>query len=329
MSFFGGGTDVPAFFNKYGGAVISTTFDKFCYVIVRHLPPFKPYLNELVYSKIERVGEIAEIEHPAIREAMKMLDMHDIRLTYEGDLPARTGLGTSSSFAVGMLNAFYSLKGKFVGKQRLAEDAIYLERELCNEAGGWQDQIAAAFGGLNRIDFENNGFKVTPIIIHPDRRKMFCNSLMLFFTGISRYSAEVQKDTMSKLNDKTEQLKEMLSLVNDAQGILQDKHSDLVEFGRLLDYSWQLKKKTGDKISNNGIDALYKRGIDAGAIGGKLLGAGGGGFLLFYCDIDKQDYVRKALDELMYIPFEFETEGTSVIHYNPENYIPRKELIEL
>lgn len=326
MSFFGGGTDMPSFFNEHGGAVISTTFDKYCYVNVRHLPPFMPYYSELVYSRFERVNQIDDIEHPAIREAMRMLDIHEIRLTYEGDLPARTGLGTSSTFAVGMLNAFYALKGKYVDKRKLAEDAIYLERELCRESGGWQDQIAAAYGGLNRIDFEANDFKVTPIIIHPDRKKQLDDNLMLFFTGISRFSADIQKETMSHQQDKTAQLMQMKSLVADAQAILEDKHADMNEFGRLLDYSWRLKRGTGNKISNNAIDSLYERGLKAGALGGKLLGAGGGGFLLFYVEKDKQQHVMEALSELMYVPFSFENEGASVIYYNPIAYIPRKEI---
>lgn len=326
MSFFGGGTDLPDFFNEHGGTVISTTFDKYAYVNVRHLPPFMPYYTELCYSRFERVNEVDEIEHPAIREAMRMLDIHEIRLTYEGDLPARTGLGTSSTFAVGMLNAFYALKGKYVGKRKLAEDAIYLERELCKEVGGWQDQVAAAFGGLNRIDFANNQFKVTPIIIHPDKKKLLNDSLMLFFTGVSRFSSEVQKDTMSNQDEKLAQFKEMLSLVDDAQNILEHKHSDLNDFGRLLHHTWELKRKTGGKISNNSIDALYERGLKAGALGGKLLGAGGGGFLLFYVEPDKRENLLKELDELMHVPFKFEDEGTSVVHYNPIVYIPRKEL---
>ena len=326
MSFFGGGTDMPAFFNEHGGAVISTTFDKYCYVNVRHLPPFMPYYSELVYSKIERVNHIDDVEHPAIREAMRMLDMHEIRLTYEGDLPARTGLGTSSTFAVGMLHAFYALKGKYADKRKLAEDAIILERERCKESGGWQDQIAAAYGGLNRIDFGNNRFKVSPIIIHPDRKKLLNDNLMLFFTGISRFSSEIQKDTMSQQHDKTRQLKELLSLVNDAQAILENKHSDMNDFGRLLDHTWKLKRDTGSKISNNEIDDLYQRGLKAGALGGKLLGAGGGGFLLFYVEKDKQQHIINELDELMHVPFELENEGSTIIHYNPIVYIPRKEI---
>lgn len=317
---------MPSFFNEYGGAVISSTIDKYAYVNVRHLPPFMPYFTELCYSRFERVNSIDEIEHPAIREAMRMLDIHEIRLTYEGDLPARTGLGTSSTFAVGMLNAFYALKGKQVGKRKLAEDAIYLERELCNEVGGWQDQVAAAFGGLNRIDFADNQFKVTPIIIHPERKKLLNDSLLLFFTGISRFSSDIQKDTVSNQKNKIAQLKEMLSLVGEAQKILEDKHSDMNDFGRLLDHSWKLKRNIGTKISNNCIDGLYERGLKAGAMGGKLLGAGGGGFLLFYVEPEKRSAVVREFSDLMQVPFSLENEGTSMVYYNPIVYIPRKEL---
>ena len=191
MSFFGGGTDLPQFYEEHGGAVISTTFDKYCYVNVRHLPRFFDYSTELSYSKIERVTDVNDIVHPAVREAMKYLDMREIRLTYEADLPARSGLGTSSSFAVGMLNAFYALKGKYADKRKLAEDAIYLERVLCQEAGGLQDQIAAAYGGFNRIDFKGDGWDVRPLILSPDRKKALNRKLLLFFTGFSRFSADL------------------------------------------------------------------------------------------------------------------------------------------
>lgn len=326
MSFFGGGTDMPAFFNEHGGAVISTTFDKYCYVNVRHLPPFMPYFSELVYSKIERVNNIDAIVHPLIRECMRLHDIHEIRLTYEGDLPARTGLGTSSTFAVGMLNAFCALKGKMMSKAQLAQEAIHVERDILQEHGGWQDQVAAAFGGLNRIDFKDNQFKVSPIVIHPDRKAQLDNSLILFYTGVTRFSSEVQKDTFSKPEEKKVQLKEMLSLVDDAQAILEDKNADLNDFGRMLDHTWKLKRGTGSKVSNGSIDELYERGIKAGALGGKLLGAGGGGFLLFYVEPDKQQNVIDALDDLMHVPFNFENEGTSIVHYNPIVYIPRKEI---
>lgn len=326
MSFFGGGTDMKDFFTEHGGSVISTTFDKYCYVIVRHLPRFFDYSTELSYSKIERVTNIDDIEHPAIRNAMKLLDMHELRLTYEADLPARSGLGTSSSFAVGMLNAFYALKGKYADKKKLADDAIYLERVLCNEAGGWQDQIAASFGGFNRINFNKDGtYDVYPLIIHPDRKKQLDDNLLMFFTGFTRFSSDMQKANAKGYHDKTKQLLEMLDLVDQAQEILTDKNSDLDDFGRLLDHTWKLKRQTGGAITTDSIDALYQRGIDAGALGGKLLGAGGGGFLVFYVQPEKKQTVKEAMKDLLYVPFHFEDGGTRVIHYTPETYIPKDE----
>ncbi len=323
MSFFGGGTDMQDFFNEYGGAVLSTTFDKYCYVNVRHLPRFFDYNTELTYSVTERVSNVDDIEHPAIRNAMKMLDMHEIRLTYEADLPARSGLGTSSSFAVGMLNAFYALKGKYADKKRLADEAIYLERVMCNEAGGWQDQIAASFGGFNRINFNSDGYEVLPLIIAPDRKRQLNSNLMMFFTGFTRFSSDVQKANAVGKEDKTAQLKEMLSLVDDAEHVLTDKESDLDDFGRLLDHTWRLKRQTGAAVSTDSIDGLYAKGLEAGALGGKLLGAGGGGFLVFYVQPEYQESVRNAMQDLLYIPFEFETGGTRVIHYTPESYEPK------
>lgn len=323
MSFFGGGTDMPDFFNEYGGSVLSTTFDKYCYVNVRHLPRFFDYSTELSYSKTERVKAVDEIQHPAIRNAMKMLDMHELRLTYEADLPARSGLGTSSSFAVGMLNAFYALKGKYADKKKLADEAIYLERTLCNEAGGWQDQIAAAFGGFNRINFGPNGYEVLPIIISPERKRQLNDNLLMFFTGFTRFSSEIQIANAASKADKTAQLKEMLTLVDEAEKVLTDKTRNLDEFGYLLDRTWRLKRQTGAAVSTNSIDGLYARGIQAGALGGKLLGAGGGGFLVFYVQPDKQEAVKKAMSDLLFIPFQFEDGGTRVIHYTPESYDPR------
>lgn len=322
MSFFGGGTDMESFFMENGGAVLSTTFDKYCYVNVRHLPRFFDYSTELSYAKIERVTDVNDIQHPAIREAMKMLDMYEIRLTYEADLPARSGLGTSSSFAVGMINAFYALKGKYADKKKLADAAIYLERELCKEAGGWQDQIAASYGGFNRINFNSDGYEVLPLIINPERKRQLNNNLMMFFTGFTRFSSDVQKANASNKADKVNQLKEMLALVDEAEKVLVDKQSDLDEFGRLLDHTWRIKRKTGNTVSTNSIDELYDKGLKAGALGGKLLGAGGGGFLVFYVEPDKQEKVKKAMEDLLYIPFEFEDGGTRVIHYSPETYEP-------
>lgn len=322
MSFFGGGTDMENFFRENGGAVLSTTFDKYCYVNVRHLPRFFDYSTELSYSKTERVTDIDMIQHPAIRNAMKMLDMHEIRLTYEADLPARSGLGTSSSFAVGMLNAFYALKGKYADKKKLADEAIYLEREQCKEAGGWQDQIAASFGGFNRINFSDEGYEVLPVIISPERKRKLNQNLMMFFTGFTRFSSDVQKANTIGKGDKTKQLKEMLLLVDEAEKVLTDRQTDLNEFGRMLDHTWKLKRQTGNAVSTSDIDLLYEKGMKAGALGGKLLGAGGGGFLVFYVEPDKQDNVKNAMDNLLHIPFQFEDGGTQVIHYTPESYEP-------
>lgn len=325
MSFFGGGTDRESFFRENGGAVLSTTFDKYSYVTVRHLPRFFDYSTHLTYSKMEYVNSYDEIQHPVIRNAMRMLDMHEIRLTYDSDLPARSGLGTSSSFAVGILNAFYALKGKYIDKKTLADEAIYLERVLCNESGGWQDQIAASFGGFNRINFNKDGFEVLPIIISPERKKQLNDNLLMFFTGFTRFSSDVHKSNSLNYKDNASRFKEMLFLVDEAEKVLTDKTIDLNEFGRLLDHTWRLKRQTGKEVSTNSIDDLYTKGITAGALGGKLLGAGGGGFLIFYVEPEKQLAVRKAMDELLYIPIQFESGGSRVIHYTPEMYEPKEE----
>ena len=324
MSFFGGGTDFSGFYNEHGGAVISTTFDKYCYVTVRHLPPFFDYKTHVTYSREEKINNLSEMQHPAIRNAMEWLDMHDIRLTYESDLPARSGLGTSSSFAVGMLSAFYALKGQYADKRKLADDAIYLERTLCKEAGGIQDQIAASFGGMNRINFSAEGYTVQPVIINPERKKLLNEHLMLFFTGFSRFSSDIQKGTEKSMKDKTQQLLEMYKLVDDAEKILTDKNTSLDEFGKLLDYTWQLKRGISSGISTDSIDEQYERAKKAGALGGKLLGAGGGGFLLFYVPKEKQADVKKAMAGQMYVPFSFENDGTKVIHYSPETYVEKQ-----
>ena len=327
MSFFGGGTDMPEFFNEHGGAVISTTFDKYCYVNVRHMPPFHPYISELVHNRFERVNKIEEIEHPLIRECMRLHDIHEIRLTYEGDLPARTGLGTSSTFAVGMLNAFCALKGKMMTKRQLAQEAIRVERDILQEHGGWQDQVAAAYGGLNRIDFNEGDFSVHPIVISPERKKELDENLLLFYTGIQRFSAEIQADTFAKPLDKTAQLKDMLELVDEAERVLCNKNTALNEFGKLLDATWKLKRDTGSKVSSGSIDELYNIAVKAGALGGKLLGAGGGGFLLFYCEKEKQEVLKIAMEKLMMVPFNFENAGTQILYYNPTEYFPRKEIV--
>lgn len=322
MSFFGGGTDYPEFYKEYGGSVVSTTFDKYCYVTARHLPPFFEHKNILSYSKIEKVKAVNEIMHPSIRETMRYMDMRQMSVAHDADLPARAGLGSSSSFVVGMLNAFYALKGKYVGKKRLADEAVHIERVLCQESGGIQDQIAVAFGGFNRIDFGADEYSVTPITISYERKKRLNKNLMLFFTGFSRISSEIAESQkkVTSAGGKTKELLHMVGLVNEAYSLLQNNKSDLDEFGKLLDEAWRIKRGITNKISTSSIDEIYRKAIEAGAIGGKLLGAGGGGFILFYVDREKQKYVRETLHDLIYVPFEFENDGSRIIYYTEEEF---------
>ncbi len=320
MSFLGGGTDYEPFFREFGGSVISTTFDKYGYTTVRHLPPFFDARNSIVYAKMEYTSTTDEIKHPVVRNAMKMLDMHDMRVVYDSDLPARSGLGSSSSFAVGLLLGFYALKGKYADKYKLAKESIYLERTLCAESGGWQDQIATAFGGFNRIDFRAGDFTVHPVIIPNERKALLNDHLMLAFTGFSRNSAEIAEKQVQSINDKKAELLNMLALVDEGEKILTSK-CDIKDFGRLLDHTWQLKRGLSSMISSDCIDDFYYRAKKAGAIGGKLMGAGGGGFLMLFAEPDKQQRIREELSELTHVPFQFEDGGAQVLYFAPEGYI--------
>lgn len=324
MSFVGGGTDYQPFFEEYGGSVISTTFDKYCYVTVRHQPPFFDTKNLIVYTRMERTTNAAEIEHPLVRNAMQFLDMQDLRVVYDSDLPSRSGLGSSSSFAVGLLNGFHALKGHYANKRKLAEEAIHVERTLCAESGGWQDQIIAAYGGLNRIDFWDHTFEVRPIIISNERKKIFNDHLMMFFTGFSRVSSEVAREQVKAVKNKTAELREMLTLVDDGERILTGK-GDITEFGKLLDYAWRIKRGLTNKISNDSIDLIYQKALSAGASGGKLMGAGGGGFFMFFVEPEKQRSVQKALQDFLYVPLAFEDQGAQILYYVPEDYIPQAD----
>lgn len=316
MSFFGGGTDIPDYFNEYGGSVLSSTFDKYCYHIIRDFPPFFEHQNQFTYSKIERFNNPNEVEHPAVREALIHMNLKNVHIVYDSDLPARSGLGTSSSFAVGLLNGLHSLKGEVIDKMTLAKEAIYLERGLCNEPGGVQDQLAVAFGGLNHMTFNSSEYNVRSVTISEERKQNFNDHLMLFFTGFSKCSDEIAAEQVKNISLKSLQLQEIAKLVNEGEKILVGK-SDLCDFGRLLDYTWQLKRSLNDNISSCSIDEIYSKARKAGAIGGKLLGSGGGGFMLFFVEPDRQQKVKDALSNLLYIPFKFETIGTKLIYCEP------------
>lgn len=313
MSFLGGGTDFPAYFNEYGGCVLSATFNKYSYVTVRKLPALFDYRNQFTYSKIERFNSPDELSHPLVREVLKYMDIDRIQIAYDADLPARSGIGSSSSFAVGLLNELHLLKDEKLSKMELAKEAIYLERVLCKEAGGVQDQLAVAFGGLNKITFDADGYKILPIEISHKKKREFNDNLMLVFTGFSHFSGEVSQTQQNNIPHKLSELHEIKSLVAEGEKILVSGN-DLDDFGRLLDYTWQLKRTLSDKITTREIDDIYDSALRAGATGGKILGAGSGGFMLLYVPREKRENVAKLFDPSRIIPFEFEDDGTKLIY---------------
>lgn len=321
ISFFGGGTDYHTWYGEHGGAVLSTSINHYCYLTARLLPPFFKEKSRIVWSKIEAVDSNAEIEHPSVRGVLEYLNIeHGVEIHHSGDLPARSGLGSSSSFTVGMLNVLYALQGKNVDKHTLATQAIHVEREVLKENVGVQDQIAAAFGGLNKIVIEKNGtFSVEPVILPAPRLAALQDHFLLFFTGVSRTASEIAKKQIETAGQKTTELHAMRRMVDDAISIL-NSNADLSDFGRLLHESWQIKRSLAAGISPGFVDAVYARALDAGALGGKLLGAGGGGFMLFFAAPEKHAEIKKALDDLLYVPFKFETGGTNIIFSAPSNY---------
>lgn len=317
ISFFGGGTDYPAWFKDHPGAVMATTIDKYCYISCRYLPPFFEHRSRIIYSKMEHVKQIDEIDHPAVREVLRFLSIHDgVEIHHDGDLPARTGLGSSSSFTVGLLNSLYALKGIMPTKERLAKEAIYVEQEMCKENVGCQDQMLAAYGGFNFIEFGgNNHLKVTPVTIPNSKLEELQNHIMLYFTGFSRNASEVAKHQVQNIPMKQKELKAMYDMVYYALEILNS--GNIKKFGELLHESWQIKRNLSDKISTSHIDDIYETARSAGALGGKLLGAGGGGFVLVFVPPEKQQRVKEKLKNLLQVPFKFENLGTQVIFYQP------------
>ncbi len=320
VSFFGGGTDFPEYFNRHGGAVLSTTIDKFVYLSVNYLSNFFDYRIKVSYSKTELVNDIKDIEHPAVRACLQHLGItSNVEINYFSNLPARTGLGTSSSFVVGLLHALYAYQGRMVSARRLAEEAVYVERVLIPENVGYQDQYAAAFGGLNYISFQDQDDARVEKVVCPQRiLRRLQDNLLLFYTGIQRYSDSIQKKHISGIDKNLENLNAMAGLAERGRDILCGSVDDPGQFGRLLDEGWQLKKNIGSGVSNPEIDDMYSRALGAGALGGKLLGAGGGGFLLLYVDPEKQSPVRSALSDLLEVSFNFENNGSHVIFYDPE-----------
>ncbi len=319
ISFFGGGTDYPAWFSEHGGAVLATSIDKYCYISCRKLPPFFKHKHRIVYSRIENVNHHHEVEHPAVRAILNWAQIEDgMEIHHDGDLPARSGLGSSSSFTVGLVHALQAWMGKISAKEQLAADAIHIEQKVIGEHVGSQDQISAAFGGFNRIEFQPNGtFNVSPVIIPMHRRSALSQHFMLFFTGFSRIASEIAQSKIAKLKDRTHELKQMHAMVDQAIGILQDEQADIAAFGELLHQSWTYKRSLSSRVSTPEINAIYDRARQAGAIGGKLLGAGGGGFMLLFVPPAKQAEIRNQLSHLIHVPFQFEDSGSRIVLYQP------------
>lgn len=319
ISFFGGGTDYPGWYREHGGAVVATTIDKYCYITCRRLPPFFEHKSRVVYSKIEETHDNTKIEHPAVRAVLGEFGIKDgVEIHHDGDLPARTGLGSSSSFAVGLLHAIYALQHQMPGKTELAQRAIHLEQNVLKENVGCQDQILAALGGFQRIDIQTNGsFCANPVIISPARLKEFQQNLLLYFTGFSRIATIIVKEQLDRMSDNHRKLMRMREMVDESVAQLTGK-GDLGDFGELLDESWSLKRTLSSKVSSPVLDEIYLAAKSAGALGGKILGAGGGGFMLFFVKPEKQKKVKERLKKLLRVPFSFENEGSRIILYQPD-----------
>ena len=318
ISFFGGGTDYPVYYEEHGGSVLSTTINKYCYITCRYLPPFFDHKYHIRYSATEQTQTRSEIQHPSVRECLRFMEIEDgIQLVHTGDIPARSGVGSSSSFTVGLLHALNALKGQMVTKRKLAYDAIHVEQNMIGENVGSQDQVVAAFGGLNRIDFgTERGMWVTPVTIDETKLERLQSSLLLYFTGFSRFASDIAATQIRETPQKLRELGEMRQMVDRAVDILNGPEEGLNRFGELMHESWQLKRGLTDKITTGEIDQMYDVAQAAGALGGKLCGAGGGGFLLLFVPPEKQQAVKDSLRDLLLVPFRFETLGSHVVLYS-------------
>jgi D-glycero-alpha-D-manno-heptose-7-phosphate kinase len=321
ISLFGGGTDYPAWYRNNGGSVLSTTINKYSYITCRNLPPFFDYKYRIRYYQREETRTIDEIQHPSVRECLRFIGVSEgIDIVHHGDLPAQSGLGSSSTFTVGLLHALSAMKHEMWSKQELALSAIKIEQDYIGENVGSQDQTAAAFGGLNRIDFGGpNEVTVSPLILHPTKLKSLEDHQMLFFTGFSRSASNIAEEQIKNIPEKTNNLNQMKQLVDEAINILQKKEIKLEDLGCLLNEQWIIKQNMSSKITNPNINAIYKAGMNAGALGGKLLGAGGGGFILFLVKPELQKQIRKKLEHLLYVPIKFEQLGSQIIYYSHED----------
>lgn len=322
ISFFGGGTDYPDWYQEHGGAVLATTIDKYCYISCRVLPQFFEHKHRIVYSNIENINSIDEIKHPAVRNILKWKKISQgLEIHHDGDLPARSGLGSSSSFTVGLLQALDALDGCMQSKYELAETAIHIEQDLIKENVGSQDQVSAAFGGLNKIDFlKNDSFSVSPVILKKNRKKELESHLILFFTGVTRIASNIAEAQINNLKNKKEELFRMKEMVDEAIHILINEQYPIEEFGNLLHQNWKYKQTLSDKITTPKINEIYENALSVGAIGGKILGAGGGGFILFFAKPEKHEIIKKRLNDLVHVPFNFEELGSQVVLYQPNGF---------
>jgi len=319
ISFFGGGTDYPGWYRNHGGAVLATTIDKYCYITCRHLPPFFEHKHRIVYSRIENAQDNNDIEHPAVRAVLNWANVVDgLEIHHDGDLPARSGLGSSSAFTVGLAHALYGLRGQMASKNSLARDAIHIEQDLIGENVGSQDQVSAAYGGFNRIDFHRDDtFDVAALILPPLRRGELRAHLMLCFTGVSRIADAIAKSKIDNLKNRETELNRMREMVDEAVAILADSRVSMDEFGKLLDLGWKYKRSLSDRVSTPEIDQIYEEAKKAGAIGGKILGAGGGGFMLLFAKPERHAAIRERLKDLVHVNFNFDDSGSRVVLYQP------------
>lgn len=320
ISFFGGGTDYPQWYREHGGSVLSTTIDKSCYITSRWLPPFFEYHSRILYSKVENVSKNIEIQHPSVRACLQFMGIDDgVEVHHVADLPARAGLGTSSAFTVGFLLGLYALKDQMRDKHALAADAIHVEHDLIQEAVGAQDQVSAAYGGFNRINFHSNSaIEVKRILAPPSRLTELEQHLALYFTGFARTASEIAQEQLNEMPHRQTELSEMLQMVDEAESVVTNLSCSLDDFGKLLNQNWQIKRTLTRRISNAEIDEIYEAGVGAGALGGKLLGAGGGGFMLFYVPPERKEALRARLKQLLCVPFRFSDRGSDVVVYEPE-----------